>query len=247
MESLIEVKDLYFKYNNEEFWTLEDINFKVNRGDYLVIIGPNGGGKTTLLKLILGLISPEKGKVNLNVDRSKIGYLPQYLNIKRDFPITVKNAIMYGLPKDRPVSREDYLEIIDELKLSDLLEKKVSDLSGGQLQRVLLARAVVSQPELLILDEPTSNIDPYGTFCFFSYLEKLNDKMTILMVTHNLGLIMSGVKSVACVNRRLLYLDKPQINHDMIDLMYGMHDSHSCQLGKYLHDEIKHIMGGING
>ncbi len=246
MEKLIEVRDLYFKYNNEEFWTLENINLSVKKGDYLIILGPNGGGKTTLLKLMLGLLTPNKGTVSLNIERNKVGYLPQYITIKRDFPITVKNVIILGLAKGQKISQEFFGEVVEELKLGDLLEKKISDLSGGQLQRVLLARAVISQPELLILDEPTSNIDPYGTFCFFSYLEKLNGKMTIIMVTHNLGLIMSGAKSVACVNKNLIYMDKPQINQEMIDLMYGIHDAHSCHLGQYLKDEMKHIsQGGV--
>lgn len=244
MEKLLEVKKLYFKYSNEEFWTLENIDLTVKKGDYLIILGPNGGGKTTLLKLILGLLTPNSGEVHLGVGRSKIGYLPQYITIKRDFPITVENVIMLGVAKGRVVLKHFFDEIVEELKLGDLLKKRISDLSGGQLQRVLLARAVISQPELLILDEPTSNIDPFGTFCFFSYLEKLNNKMTIIMVTHNLGLIMSGAKSVACVNKNLIYLDKPQINQDMIDLMYGIHDAHSCHLGQYLKDEMKHIAQG---
>ncbi|ADR18689.1 metal ABC transporter ATP-binding protein [Calditerrivibrio nitroreducens] len=247
MKTVVDLQNIYFRYDNEDFWILEDVNLTVKEGDYLIIVGPNGGGKTTLIKVMLGLLSPTKGAVNLNIKHSEIGYLPQYISLKRDFPIKVRDVILLGLPKGKAFSNEYFDEIVNELKIGDLLHKKVSELSGGQLQRVLLARAVISRPGLLILDEPTSNIDPYGTFCFFSYLEKLNKDMTIVMVTHNLGLIMSGVKSVACVNRKLIFMNKPQINQEMIELMYGVHDQHSCHLGQYLHDEIAHISrGGVS-
>ncbi|MCX8085225.1 MAG: metal ABC transporter ATP-binding protein [Calditerrivibrio sp.] len=236
---MIKIENLYFKYPGENQWTLEDVSIEVREKDYLIIIGPNGGGKTTLLKLILGILKPNKGYIHFNRSLFKIGYVPQQISTKKSFPITVKKTITLGVKNCSNLSNLE--QIVLELNIQDILDKKISELSGGQLQRVLLARALISEPDLLILDEPTSNVDPYGTFCFFSYLEQLNKKMTIILVTHNLGLVTSGAKSVACVNKKLIYLNSPNINNDMINLMYGIHDSHLCNLNRYLNEEISHI------
>ncbi|MCA1926787.1 MAG: ATP-binding cassette domain-containing protein [Calditerrivibrio sp.] len=257
MKNIVEIKNLSYKYPNEDDFALKDINITLSDKDYIVILGPNGGGKTTLLKLILGILKPTEGSVNIKgklpeESYSSIGYVPQQINVKREFPITVRKVISLGLKGDVSKHRlEEKLEsIVNELKLNDLLDKRVSELSGGQLQRVYLARAIISDPEILILDEPTSNIDPYGTFCFFSYLEKLNERMTIITVSHNLNIVTSGAKSVACVNKILLFNDKPVITKEMLGLMYGLHDAHSCHFGHYLEEEIEHIqhsMGGQSG
>lgn len=254
MQHIVEIKNLSYKYPNEDDFALQNINLNIPYKDYIIILGPNGGGKTTLLKIILGILKPLEGSVKIKghlpeYSYSLIGYLPQQINVKREFPITVKKVISLGLKGYIPkhILEEKLDSVSNELKLNDLLNKRVSELSGGQLQRVYLARAIISEPEILILDEPTANIDPHGTFCFFSYLEKLNEKMTIIAVSHNLNIITSGAKSVACVNKILLHNDKPVISKEMSGLLYGLHDSHHCHFGHYIEEEIEHMQHSIGG
>jgi zinc transport system ATP-binding protein len=243
-QKVIEIRNLCFAYNGKE--VLHDINLTVKEKEYLAIIGPNGGGKTTLLKLILGLLKPNHGTVKVFGEPPErhmhhIGYVPQQISIKKGFPISVVNTVLMGLTVKNKFgfwySETDKQKAYDALKtveMEQFANKKISDLSGGQKQRVFLARALVSNPKLLILDEPTSSIDPHGTFCFFTFLERLSEKMTIVVVSHDLSLVASKIYSLACVNKRLIYNEKPVLTDEMTTLLYGSHDTHSCAVGAYL-------------
>ncbi len=243
-KTVVEIKNLCFAYNGKE--VLHNINLTVKEKEYLAIIGPNGGGKTTLLKLILGLLKPNHGSVKVfgespEKHMSSIGYVPQQISVKQGFPISVINTVLMGLVSKNKFgffySKEEKEKAVQALKtveMEDFAEKRISDLSGGQKQRVFLARALVSTPKLLVLDEPTSSIDPHGTFCFFTFLEKLSKDMTIIVVSHDLSLIASKIYSLACVNKKLIYNEKPVLTDEMTELLYGTHDTHSCAVGAYL-------------
>lgn len=231
---------------------LENINLELYDKDYLIVVGPNGGGKTTLVKLILGILKPSEGDIKILGKSPKdalnfIGYVPQKMNAKIDFPLKVLDIVLLGLKHKRGrffyTSEDTALAegALEKVEMLDMKERKLSELSGGQIQRVYLARGIVSDPSLLILDEPTSNIDPYGTFCFFSMLEEINKTRPIIMVTHNLNLLASKVTKVACVNRYLLFNDKPVLTREMMEVMYGVHDEHLCSIGSYVSEEIKHL------
>ena len=245
---VIEIKNLCFAYDSKEI--LHNVNLTVREKEYLAIIGPNGGGKTTLLKLMLGLLKPNHGSIKVfgeppEKHMSSIGYVPQQISVKQGFPISVINTVLMGLVKKNKYgffySKEDKEKAVEALKTVEMemfANKKISALSGGQRQRVFLARALVSNPKLLILDEPTSNIDPHGTFCFFSFLEKLSKIMTIIVVSHDLNLIASKIYSLACVNKKLIYNSEAILTDEMMELLYGTHDTHSCSVGAYLSEKI---------
>jgi zinc transport system ATP-binding protein len=191
--SILKVKNLSVGYRNLN--VLKDISFKVDRGDYFCIVGSNGSGKSTLVKCLLGLIPNYKGKIEFDVTPHKIAYLPQINTIPRQMPATVKEVIMTGMQKSGrrlPFYTKDdvkaYKSAVKMLDIEKITKKKIGELSGGQLQRVLLARALCRNPEVLILDEPTSGLDEKSTGNLYSLLDKLNqkEKMTIIMITHDL-------------------------------------------------------------
>ncbi|MBR5273282.1 MAG: ABC transporter ATP-binding protein [Clostridia bacterium] len=192
--SILKVKNLSVGYRNLN--VLKDISFKVDYGDYFCIVGSNGSGKSTLVKCLLGLIPHNhKGKIEFDVSTQEIAYLPQINTIPREMPATVKEVIMTGLQKSGKrlpfYTKKDakaYKSTVKMLDIEKLAKKKIGELSGGQLQRVLLARALCRKPKLLILDEPTSGLDEKSTGNLYSLLDKLNqeEKMTIIMITHDL-------------------------------------------------------------
>lgn len=227
---MIEVENVAFAYNGDT--VLQDVNLLVRQGDFTAVIGPNGGGKTTLLKLILGLLKPDRGTIRVN-GRSAlksspcIGYVPQDVHINRSFPITAVDVVLMGKldPKKRwagksAANRRDALAALRRLDMAGRAEKKIGELSGGQLQRVFIARALVTKPRILLLDEPTASIDTKGQTDFFKLLKELNKEITILVVSHDLLVISRYVKSVACVNKRLHYHDQAEITGDMLETMY---------------------------
>jgi zinc transport system ATP-binding protein len=227
---IVEIANMAFAYNGEV--VLEDVNLQIHRGDFIAMIGPNGGGKTTLLKLILGLVKPSQGNIRVmgcapQRAAANIGYVPQDVHINRSFPITVMDVVLMGKldPKKRwaresAANRKDAMLALERLGMGGQATKKIGELSGGQLQRVFIARALVSRPELLLLDEPTASIDTRGQAEFFEMLKDLNQEVTILVVSHDLLVISRYVKSVACVNRHMHYHDQAEITGEMLETMY---------------------------
>jgi len=234
--NIIEIKNVTFAYNKEI--VLKNIDLTIKKNDYLAVIGPNGGGKSTLVKLILGFIKPTKGQIKLHT--SKIGYVPQYTNFSLDIPITVLDIVLQGRLKKYKFfyNEEDKKEALEKLKLvkmNDYKDKKISALSGGQRQRVLIARAMVSNPEILILDEPTSAIDVQGQREIYDILKDLN--ITKIMISHDLNFLLEGVNKVAWVNKTLVL-------HNAPDLHFDRQDGHFCEIDfiNAVHqcDKVKH-------
>jgi zinc transport system ATP-binding protein len=234
----IELKNVWFSYNGET--VLKDITFKVERNDFLAVIGPNGGGKTTLLKLILGMLQPKHGTVRVfGEDPAKsahrLGYVTQDTSFNRDFPITVIDAALLGRlghPKklwrytktDREIARRA-LETVD---MGAFHSRRIGSLSGGQRQRVFIARTLASEPDILLLDEPTASIDIEGQQKIYDILKKLNENMTILVVSHDLNILLGIAKSVAHVNTTLFVHNAPIMSSEMLGKLTGISLEHFC-------------------
>ena len=219
---IVDIKNLNFEYNGETI--LKDINLTIEKGDYLAIIGPNGGGKTTLIKLILGLLKPTSGTIVLQT--KKIGYVPQYTNFSLDIPITILDVVLQGRLSRYKFfySKKDREIAFDKLKLVGMehsANKKISDLSGGERQRILIARALVSNPDILILDEPTSAIDIKGQKEIYQILKKL--PMTKIIISHDINILLEGVNKVAWVSKTLIL-------HNTPDLHFSRGDGHFCEI-----------------
>ena len=193
--TLLSFKNLFFSYGSIE--VLKDVTFDVKSGEYIGIIGPNGGGKTTALKLILGFLKGQKGKITVNCSHTKIGYVPQINSYDKEFPISVLEVVLMGslsklswigtIPKEE---KERARLLLQEMGCASLEKRAFGTLSGGQAQKVLIARALMCDPQLLLLDEPTANIDAESEGAIFSYLKTLKGKKTILIVTHNFDAIV---------------------------------------------------------
>ena len=224
---------------------LEEITLTVEEKDFLGVVGPNGSGKTTLLKIILGLLTPARGKVRVfgrppERVRQRISYVPQYTNFDMSFPISVRDVVLIGrvgkapvLGRYRRTDQREAEQAMERARISDLRNRQFGTLSGGQKQRVLLARALVSNPDLLLLDEPTASIDGRVEQDIYELLKLLNEEITIILVTHDLGFVSSYVKHVACVNRRLVCHPTREISVDMIEACYSgpVHMiKHDCKL-----------------
>ncbi|MBN1637581.1 MAG: metal ABC transporter ATP-binding protein [Ignavibacteriales bacterium] len=228
MKTILELKNIYvFYYDN---LILEDINLKVYENDFIGIIGPNGGGKTTLLKTILGILKPASGRIYLCEGLNKqncFGYVPQTSNIDFLYPISVLDVVKTGrLNKNKIFKTYDKNDIdiaFDSLKKMDLLKYQnilFGNLSGGEKQRVLIARALTTNPKILLLDEPTSNVDSKVGYHFYELLSQLNKDITIIMVSHDIGAISQNVKKIACLNRKLVYHDSKEITKEMLEKVY---------------------------
>lgn len=228
---IVTIDDVSFSYNGEP--ALQDITLSIQQGDFTAIIGPNGGGKTTLLKLILGLLTPDKGVIRVMGRPAiqaapDIGYVPQNVHINENFPITALDVVLMGMlsPRRRwrrykTRDRQDAMAALERLEVGHLAEKKIGDLSGGQRQRIFIARAMVTRPRLMLLDEPTASLDTKGQADFFKMLHTLNKEVTILVVSHDLLVISRYVKSVACVNKHLHYHNHAEITGEMLESMYS--------------------------
>jgi len=230
-QAVISIENVSFSYGGS--MALENINLTVNKGEFLGVVGPNGGGKSTLLKLILGLLQPAKGKITVlgktpEKGRESIGYVPQHARFNRDFPITVEDTVLLGrLGKSKSLwgyTKSDKTscdKALRETEIRDLKQRRLNTLSGGQLQRVLIARALVGDPEILILDEPTANIDLRVEEDIFGLLKQLNQRATIIIVSHDVGFISEYVNRVACLNRTLICHQTSAISGEMIEELYA--------------------------
>lgn len=232
MDTVIDITGLNFSYKNN--LVLKDINLSIAAEEFIGIIGPNAAGKTTLMKAILGLIKPASGNISVLGDlpeknRNKIGYVAQKPEINRHFPISVRDAVLLGrmgvtnnFGAYSNLDKKITDEILSVLEIKQISEKSLAELSGGQLQRVWLARALVCQPEILILDEPTANIDLITEENIFGLLKQYNSHMTILVVSHDVAFISSYVDRVACINQSLVCHDVESINGKTIEELYGI-------------------------
>jgi zinc transport system ATP-binding protein len=225
------MEDVSFSY--DALPVLEKVNLEVAELDFMSVVGPNAGGKTTLLKLILGLLRPDSGRIQVFglpplKARPRIGYMAQQSSFDFLFPVNVMDVVLMGRlghggrggfygRSDRQAAEE----ALRRVEMSELRDRPFSRLSGGQRQRVLLARALASEPELLLLDEPTANVDAAIEKELFEILDELNRKITIILVTHDLGFVSGYVKRVACVNRRLVVHPTSSITGEMINELYG--------------------------
>lgn len=243
MEPLIKIQDLTVGYDKNP--VLENVNLEIYEKDFLGVIGPNGGGKTTLLKAILGLLKPMKGGISFRKDiagRSKsIGYLPQVRHIDRKFPITVFDVVRSGALMQNQVKltgtriKQKVEQLLEETGISSIGHKAIGELSGGQMQRVFLCRALISDPKVLILDEPDTFVDNRFEGELYERLSHLNNNMAIVLVSHDLGTISTYVKTIACVNGDLHYHPSNKITQEQLN-------GYNCPIQIITHGEIPHTV-----
>lgn len=225
----IEIKGLHVSFDGNT--VLEDINLTVEQGDYLGIIGPNGGGKSTLLRSLLGLITPDRGTIKIlghpaEDNHQQVSYVPQHTLFDRHFPIRVGEMVLMGRlgkRKGRCYSREDRRiadQALQRVGMDHIRERQIGELSGGERQRVLVARALTMEPSILLLDEPTASVDPGFQVTFYELLAELNESMTIVLVSHDISAVSRYVKNLACLNRRLYYSGGKEITADIVEEMY---------------------------
>ncbi|MFN4220180.1 MAG: metal ABC transporter ATP-binding protein [bacterium] len=228
MEKVLVFEKVYFRYENEE--VLSDINFEIKEGEVVTIVGPNGGGKTTLLKLILGLIKPSSGRIYLYGNdpvftRKYVGYLPQFSTVNKNIPIKAFDFVKLAANKENFSSKKtlDY-EVDNVLKITDSYhykDKVIWELSGGQFQRILFARAIVNNPKMLVLDEPTNFIDENSKKNFYEIIESFKGKKTIIIVSHDVSMVSKFSDRIFCLNKRLLITCKKEELHNNLELIYG--------------------------
>ncbi|MFZ2154478.1 MAG: metal ABC transporter ATP-binding protein [Candidatus Moraniibacteriota bacterium] len=238
-KNIIEVKNVSFAYGAKED-VLENINLQIHKGDYIGFVGPNGSGKTTLIKIILGLLAPQAGEVSLfgknsaDFDKwSKIGYVPQrIINFEKNFPITVFEVVKMNIQVDKFFWQRDgcdnsqqVLEALRKVGVEDLKNRLIGDLSGGQMQRVFIARALINEPEVIFLDEPTTGIDEESQKSFFQLLQKLNKELgiTIVVVSHDIEKLTQEVMHMVCINKTLTCHTTPEefIRESQTSNMFG--------------------------
>ncbi|GAB6121554.1 metal ABC transporter ATP-binding protein [Dysgonomonas termitidis] len=246
MSKILEIRDLSVGYDDSPY-VLKNVNLNVFQDDFLGIIGPNGGGKTTLLKTILGLVKPANGTIsffrnNVKTDKINIGYLPQINQIDKKFPISVHDVILSGLTiKHRifsPYTKEQKEKvgvIANQMGLDKLIDRPIGALSGGQLQRTLLGRAIIDGPDLLVLDEPNSYVDKRFETDFYKILEDINKDTAIILVSHDVGTVISLVKNIACVNEGLHYHSGTNITTEWLEESYS-----SCPIEIVGHGDFPH-------
>ncbi|MGC8659631.1 MAG: metal ABC transporter ATP-binding protein [Desulfomonilaceae bacterium] len=227
----IHMKDVYFSYGSN--LVLENVNIAIPKGDFVSVVGPNGGGKTTLLKVMLGLLKPSRGMTRIFGEtperaRTRIGYMPQHSQLDPEFPATVLDVALMGRlghggfwGRYSKNDKEIAINAIELVGLQNFRKKPFSAISGGQRQRLFIARALACEPEILLLDEPTANLDVVMEGDLYDLLHSLNQRLTIIMVSHDLGFVSSIVKSVICVKRKVLSHPTSEITGEIINDIYG--------------------------
>ncbi len=232
MDKILICENISFRYDRD--LVLEDVNFSVNNGDFLALIGPNGGGKSTLAKILLGLLKPTKGKiiypnVTLLNKNSLIGYTPQDTSVNKDFPINALDTVLMGFLRPKAFGfralqshKQQALEIMEQLGIKHLAQQKIGNLSGGQRQRILIARALCGNPKLLIFDEPTSNIDMPTQKEIYKLLKQINRNHTIIVISHDISILLE------CANK-VLFVNKSLVSHNLLknDIKF---DEHFCEI-----------------
>ena len=245
-ERIISVRDLGVRYDNNI--ALEHVNLDIYADDFLGVIGPNGGGKSTLVKAIMGIISHsghiEYSEVLMRGGKPHIGYMPQISSFDKAFPISVIEVVMSGLQRERGLlrrygkeERRRALEALEQASLSELENRAIGELSGGQLQRVMLCRAIVSEPRLLVLDEPTNFVDNRFENELYNLLHHLSEKMAIVMVSHDVGTISSVVRNIVCVNRHVHRHDSNVITEEQLH-------NYNCPIQIITHGDVPHTVLG---
>jgi zinc transport system ATP-binding protein len=230
METDICLNNVSFAYKQQAI--LENVTLSIPRREFASIVGPNGGGKTTLLKLLLGLIQPDQGKIQVlgttpEKARGRMGYMPQYAHLDMNFPATVLDVVLMGRLRKTTfwfssADRSQAMAAIETVGMTSFVHTGFNTLSGGQKQRVLIARALCGKPDILLLDEPTANVDHETEENLFAILRELNRDMTILVVSHDLGFVSKYVKTVICVNRKVVIHPTSLVEGTMIkDIYYG--------------------------
>lgn len=227
MKKLIQIQHITAGYDNKQ--VLDDVSLTIYDHDYLGIIGPNGGGKTTLVRLILGLKEPQSGSVKYyrdgqEVNHISMGYLPQYNALDRQFPISVYEVVLSGLSKTKSLftryTKEHHRQVeetLERMQLLDMKDRPIGTLSGGQLQRVLLARAIVAKPDVVILDEPNTYIDRRFQKQMYEMLEQINQDCAIIIVSHDIAEVLNNVKHIACVNHHIHYHDTTEMPKEKLE------------------------------
>ena len=247
----LELRDVWFSYG--EIPVLEGVDLGVEPHDYLALLGPNGSGKTTLVKLVLGLLHPSRGSVRVlggepEAARGRVGYVPQRVRFDLDFPIRVRDVVRMGRLRRsrmlRPLAaadREAAERALATVEMQGLAERPIGALSGGQLQRVLIARALAMGPELLLLDEPTASLDERMGLGVWELLEELSKRMTVIVVSHDIGAISRHVRTVACLNRRLYTHPSRELTPEILEATYG------CPIDLIAHGHPHRVLGDHGG
>lgn len=233
MDPVVQIQNLTFLYQNSK--VLDHVSLEIFKGEFIGLIGPNGGGKTTLLKLIMGFLKPSSGTIHLfgnnhqQSSKPRVSYVPQNLRFDREFPISVLEVVLSGLLYDLPwygtypsKDKKKAIEILEKVGLENFAYRAFGSLSGGQAQRVLIARALISDPELLLLDEPTASVDRQAEADIYAILKELRGKMTIIMVTHDLNAAVNQVDRLYCIQGNVIPLEVEEVcEHFAIGLYHA--------------------------
>lgn len=250
--NVIDIQNLSFGYDKTSL-VLDDITLEVEPGEFVALIGPNGGGKSTLVKLLLGLLSPFRGDIRLfggsvEKNRFRLGYLPQYAHLDFDYPITVGDVVLSSLMAGNPFRRRfasDHnrlAEILEKFSLEGFGQRPLWDLSGGQRQRVFLARAMIHDPDILILDEPTTALDAVSEQHFYDWLQSMCPDKTIVLVSHDLSVVSRIATKVCCLNKTLVtHAAGDPFSHE------EMHGIYPCAVEFFAHGHPHRVVGHHHG